>query len=434
MSKPIIEIRGLGKEYIIGERIGGRRPQSFRDIFDHRMRRLLSRSNAERRESSSFWALRDIDLDVHEGDVIGVVGRNGAGKSTLLKVLSRITEPTTGRVVLRGRVASLLEVGTGFSGELTGRENIFLNGAILGMRRSEIEKKFDAIVAFAEVEKFIDTPVKRYSSGMYVRLAFAVAAHLEPDVMVIDEVLAVGDAAFQKKCLGKMEDEAMKGRTVLFVSHNMGAVLGLCTRGVYLDRGRLVNSGPTREIVDEYLRGLESVATAPIGERPDRKGNRSLHFTSYEMRDAAGLPLQSASTGEDLILAFGYQTTSPDGAANVHVAIGVHDKLDESLFHLSTDVLGADFKHLPASGAIICRIPRLPLQPGKYQFNLYCTVGGDIADWVQNAGVIDVEPGDFFGTGRLPPITQGPFVMEHGWSIEDGRPVEARQELRGGEG
>ena len=200
-----------------------------------------------------FWALKDVSFSIDSGDVVGIIGRNGAGKSTLLKLLSRITEPTSGSIRLRGRVASLLEVGTGFHPELTGRENIFLNGAILGMARAEIKRKFDEIVAFAEVEKFLDTPVKRYSSGMYVRLAFAVAAHLEPEILIVDEVLAVGDAQFQKKCLGKMQDVSKGGRTVLFVSHNMGAVTTLCRKAIWLNGGRIVRTGSAREVVDEYL-------------------------------------------------------------------------------------------------------------------------------------------------------------------------------------
>ncbi len=245
MSKTAIRVEHLGKRYNIGQPII--RYQTLRD----KLSEGLSRKN--KKEDSFIWALDDVSFEVKQGQVLGVIGRNGAGKSTLLKILSRVTEPTTGSVEIRGRVGSLLEVGTGFHPELTGRENIFLNGAILGMRRSEIEKKFDEIVSFAEVEKFIDTPVKRYSSGMYLRLAFAVAAHLEPEILVVDEVLAVGDAEFQKKCLGKMSDVAQEGRTVLFVSHNMSAVLRLTQEALVIDQGKLLMRGPTNEAVDYYL-------------------------------------------------------------------------------------------------------------------------------------------------------------------------------------
>jgi len=258
----IIKVENLSKKYIIGhDRHAGSayRYQSLRDTVAHMARGLYQRlrhplsPNTENTEIEEFWALKDLNFEIQPGDRVGIIGRNGAGKSTLLKILSRITEPTSGRVEIDGRVASLLEVGTGFHPELTGRENIYLNGAILGMRRAEIRRKFDEIVEFSEIEKFLDTPVKRYSSGMYVRLAFAVAAHLEPEILIIDEVLAVGDAAFQKKCLGKMEDVSKKGRTVLFVSHNMGAVIDLCSRGFLIESGRVAMEGSARGVVRKYL-------------------------------------------------------------------------------------------------------------------------------------------------------------------------------------
>jgi lipopolysaccharide transport system ATP-binding protein len=238
MSSPVIIIENLGKKYRLTHQAERQRYTALRDVIAEKAKRLFHRSPPREPKISAttedFWALKDVSLEIKQGEVVGIIGRNGAGKSTLLKILSQITEPTTGRVRIRGRVASLLEVGTGFHPELTGRENIYLNGAILGMSRAEIRRKFDEIVAFAEVEKFLDTPVKRYSSGMYVRLAFGVAAHLEPEILVVDEVLAVGDAEFQKKCLGKMKDVSKGGRTVLFVSHNMAAVKSLTTRGVVL--------------------------------------------------------------------------------------------------------------------------------------------------------------------------------------------------------
>lgn len=253
MMPTIISVEHLSKEYRIGT---STRHNSFRDIFDEKVRLLLRAKNrpAAKTAEDRIWALQDISFDVQTGDVVGIIGRNGAGKSTLLKILSRITEPTRGKAHLRGKLASLLEVGTGFSGELTGRENIFLNGAILGMRKTEIVKKFDEIVGFAEIEKFIDTPVKHYSSGMYMRLAFAVAAHLEPDILIVDEVLAVGDTQFQKKCLGKMKDVSQQGRTVLFVSHNMGTILSLCGKCLLLQRGKLIYHSTAQEVVDKYLR------------------------------------------------------------------------------------------------------------------------------------------------------------------------------------
>ena len=261
MSVPIISVENLGKKYLIDHQAQHQRYTALRDVIAEKAKGLIPfrRSTQDpngRPRTEEFWALKNVSFEIHQGEVVGIIGRNGAGKSTLLKILSRITEPTTGLVRLRGRVASLLEVGTGFHPELTGRENIFLNGAILGMTRAEIRRKFDEIVAFAEVAKFLDTPVKRYSSGMYVRLAFAVAAHLEPEILVVDEVLAVGDMEFQKKCLGKMHEVSKIGRTVLFVSHNMSAVQSLCGAGVLLDRGQLQRKGSVGEVIGDYLAGL----------------------------------------------------------------------------------------------------------------------------------------------------------------------------------
>ena len=260
MSKPVIRVENLGKRYLLGQQKTGQRYRALRDdLMDAakapwRWARRGFVGNGSPDQKEEFWALRDVSFEVGQGDVVGIIGRNGAGKSTLLKLLSRITEPTCGHIALKGRIASLLEVGTGFHPELTGRENIYLNGAILGMSRVEIKARFDEIVAFAEVEKFLDTPVKRYSSGMYVRLAFAVAAHLEPEILIVDEVLAVGDAEFQKKCLGKMGDVASReGRTVLFVSHNMGAINLLCSRAILMRKGILVSDGPTNEVVRRYF-------------------------------------------------------------------------------------------------------------------------------------------------------------------------------------
>jgi len=247
----IITVEHLSKQYRIGTL---RRHNSFRDVFDEKLAALFRKQETRSRSEENYiWALNDVSFEVQQGDVFGIIGRNGAGKSTLLKVLSRITEPTKGVVRMRGRVASLLEVGTGFSGELSGRENIFLNGAILGMKRAEIKRKFDEIVGFAEVEKFIDTPMKQYSSGMYMRLAFAVAAHLEPEILIVDEVLAVGDAAFQKKCLGKMEEVGREGRTILFVSHNMEAVLSLCNIGILISDGNILDRGEVAHVVERYI-------------------------------------------------------------------------------------------------------------------------------------------------------------------------------------
>ncbi len=287
-----VVVEGISKEYVIGERLQYRTLRDAATAFATaplRRSAALLRGTATRHQRDRIWALRDVSFDVSSGDVVGILGRNGAGKSTLLKVLTRITEPTEGRALIRGRVGSLLEVGTGFHPELTGRDNVFLNGAILGMPRAEIKRKFDAIVEFAGVERFIDTPVKRYSSGMYVRLAFAVAAHLEPDILMVDEVLAVGDAAFQKKCLGKISEVTREGRTVLFVSHNMAAIRDICPRAVWLENGRLEQVGPSGEVIDSYLRTVNE----PLGlTGKTYESDPDAHFEVIAVRlvDSAGNP------------------------------------------------------------------------------------------------------------------------------------------------
>ncbi|HEX7724825.1 MAG TPA: ABC transporter ATP-binding protein, partial [Candidatus Paceibacterota bacterium] len=277
MNQPIIEIKNVSKKYDIAHMRGGY--IALRDVITNALKNPVAFITKKAKQATGlekkeeFWALRNVSFTVSRGEVVGVIGANGAGKSTLLKVLSQITPPTEGEVILRGRVGSLLEVGTGFHPELTGRENIFLNGAILGMKRKEIAAKFDEIVAFAGVEKFLDTPVKHYSSGMYVRLAFSVAAHMEPDILVVDEVLAVGDAEFQKKCLGKMNEITKKeGRTIFFVSHNMEAVNNLCTRTVLLSHGQVLKIGPTKEIIGDYLKELNQEPTSSLRDRRDRGG------------------------------------------------------------------------------------------------------------------------------------------------------------------
>ena len=414
--KPIIKVEHLGKQY----RIGARQEtyDTLRDSIAGAVRSPLKLfRGGDQSANNTIWALEGVSFEVSPGEVLGIIGRNGAGKSTLLKILSRITDPTTGQVELYGRVGCLLEVGTGFHPELTGRENVYLNGSMLGLNRRDIERKFDQIVDFAGVDRFIDTPVKRYSSGMYVRLAFAVAAHLEPEILIVDEVLAVGDAAFQKKCLGKMGDVAHEGRTVLFVSHNMAAIQSLCKRALLLHGGHLVADGDCKRVVDEYLQIVDQVSDLSLGERSDRKGSQSLRFIGFELRDSQGICVPCGSSGQDMLISLEYESTARTALQNVHVALGVHGRFDENLFHLSTGVNGFDFETVPAKGRIICRIPRLPLQAGRYTFNLFCTVGGEVADWIENAGMIEVEAGDFFGSGKLPPAAQGAFIVQHSWSV-----------------
>jgi lipopolysaccharide transport system ATP-binding protein len=325
MSDSVIKVCSLGKQYRIG---GAAKPyktirESITDTVMSPLRKIRQGFQTTDGDdtANSFWALKDVNFEVNRGEVVGIIGRNGAGKSTLLKILSRITEPTEGQVEIDGRVGSLLEVGTGFHPELTGRENIYLNGAILGMKRAEVARKFDEIVAFAETEKFLDTPVKFYSSGMYTRLAFAVAAHLEPEILIVDEVLAVGDAQFQKKCMGKMGEVAKHGRTVLFVSHNMTAVSGLCSRVIWLSNGRVCMSGPSARIVSEYLSKGAALGAEQVWESGSEPGNDEV-----KLRRVAVAPMDP-STG-DLItvdtpiqLDVEYLNLSPSARLNVSVVV-----------------------------------------------------------------------------------------------------------------
>jgi len=372
MSSPIISVENLGKVYSINHKVETRRYVALRDVLTDKLKGIF-RPRSQRYNSSStedFWALKDVSFDVKQGEVIGIIGRNGAGKSTLLKILSRITEPSEGRVRIKGRVASLLEVGTGFHPELTGRENIFLNGAILGMTRNEIKSKLDEIVAFAEVENFLDTPVKRYSSGMYVRLAFAVAAHLEPEILVVDEVLAVGDAEFQKKCLGKMKDVAQGGRTVLFVSHQIQAITALTERCVLLAASRCVAVGPTEEVVARYTRttaeGNVIFEAKPNGGRP------SVVFAQV----VTSKPFGIHRFGDEI--RFIFRIHVPEAVARGSFSFQVFDEIKGAVLHIL--VLDSEKPLLKSSGIweLVCVIPKCRLYVGSYtiRINLGTYPGG----------------------------------------------------------
>lgn len=400
MSNPIIEIADLGKAYRLGQE--DVQHEMLRDALLNIIKAPVRRWREMRAPNcveDQFWALRNVSFDVHQGEVIGIIGRNGAGKSTLLKILSRITEPTEGHVTLRGRVASLLEVGTGFHPELTGRENVYLNGAILGMSRLEIQRKFDEIVAFAEIEKFLDTQVKRYSSGMYVRLAFAVAAHLEPEILIVDEVLAVGDAEFQKKCLGKMGEVTKAGRTILFVSHNMAAVRLLCGSCVLLDKGRKLDMGPSHEIIDRYMSGEGSHDRSEVNF--SRPGRAPIWITQAsilnEGKRSSSLPL-----GSDFSLQINFDAEPATLYPRFGFVISASD---------GTRILGANNRYQPSTtlagrverGSILCRLGRVPLTPGTYSISLW--LGDPSGDWhvEPDAVTFKIVERDIWGLGKLPP-------------------------------
>ncbi len=408
---PIIELHGISKKYRLG-RIGA---TSIRDSLERSWNRLRRSNGNDPAAQGDFWALRDLSFTIEAGEIVGLIGQNGAGKSTLLKVLSRITEPTRGEAIIRGRAASLLEVGTGFHPDLSGRENIFLNGAMLGMRTKEIRAKFDEIVAFSEVEDFIDTPVKRYSSGMYVRLAFAVAAHLEPEILLVDEVLAVGDASFQKKCLGKMGDVARQGRTVLFVSHNMASIIALCQRAIHLDAGTLVADGPTREIVRSYLESTSSEEIVALDQRADRKGDGSARMLSFKIEGIGSGHFVSSSSRMRFTVA--YKSDRP--LKHTRFLVTIYDYTNTGIYLFDSDAVGGIPEEIPAEGVVTCTTDPINLTPGRCYINLALFRGTALADHIVQAASFDVEADEFYQTGRVPPREWVLCLLQHQWSIAE---------------
>lgn len=404
---PILQIDSIGKKYRIHHQKGGY--LSMREEIKRALR-------FEKNETEEFWALKDISLAVQEGDTIGIIGRNGAGKSTLLKLLSRITRPTRGSIIFRGRIASLLEVGTGFHPELTGRENVFFNGALLGMRQKEIESKFDEIVDFSGVERFLDTPMKHYSSGMQLRLAFSVAAFLEPEILVIDEVLAVGDASFQRKCLGKMEDVAQSGRTILFVSHNLSVVESLCSKSVLLQNGRLAAFGPSHEVIEQYA--------ASDGPRENRRG-----MLIVEKHDAAH-PVKrvefrvDGKVSEDAYMGCSFEVRVFFEAAEIlsSPVLGVifKDSLNSPLLGINNKHYQPDFSWQSTRGCISMRVPSLQLFEGLYNIDIHFGNGFSDLQVLRDCFTLFVNSFQFTDSGSLPDRALNKiFIKDVVWEIED---------------
>lgn len=415
MSAPIIRVENLSKKY----RLGQVHKKLLSERLGDSLRHLLGRRQREA-PHEDFWALRDVSFEINQGDVVGVIGRNGAGKSTLLKILSRITAPTRGWAEMYGRVASLLEVGTGFHPELTGRENIFLNGAILGMSKVEIRSKFDEIVAFAEIEKFIDTPVKRYSSGMYVRLAFAVAAHLEPEILIVDEVLAVGDIAFQVKCLGKMGDVARQGKTVLVVSHNMTSIRALCNRCILLERGLLAHDGNTIETVALYMNSgmAQENGTVDLTDHPRRLSGMAKVLKRISLLDVEGQTITCIHQDRDLFIRIEYQQTSEIRPSHVGFALYAQDGTRITGFNTAMGNCLADWR-IPGSGIVTFRIPGKSLNPG--QFILYPSIAAlpnNLLDKVEGAISFSVEQSDIYGTGYVLTQEDGLFPLMSSFTVQ----------------
>lgn len=435
MDDIAIKVENLGKLYRIGaqqERYPTLRDALVRSFVRpfHWMRSKFQRANVQAFSKSwmgvdddFIWALKDVSFDVKQGEVVGIIGRNGAGKSTLLKVLAHITEPTEGRVTLKGRVGSLLEVGTGFHPELTGRENIYLNGAILGMRKIEIERKFEEIVAFSEIERFLDTPVKHYSSGMYVRLAFAVAAHMEPEILLVDEVLAVGDVAFQKKCLGKMGQVAGNGRTVLFVSHDMVAVRSLCKDVFLVESGKLTDTGNADEVINKYIMSANSQEKDEFVIRSNtinREGTGKVSFLEWWIEDDVFGKSRKVRSCQSCTFKVIYESKTNVQLLNVSVTLTVNNHYGQPVFSGASYFIDSDFRSIPQFGIFSCQFNMLPLAPGTYILHLYCSVQGEKADRITNAGTFEVIAEDIYGTGRMVNKYHGDVIIrDFSWSVKE---------------
>jgi len=418
----VIEVRDLSKRYRIGlqekrhETLAGQIGSILRAPIDNfRRLRDLSRFGAE--DESVFWALKDINFDVQQGDVLGIIGHNGAGKSTLLKILSRITEPTSGEIRIKGRISALLEVGTGFHPELTGRENIYMNGTILGMTRKEIDRKLDEIVDFSGVEKYIDTPVKFYSSGMKVRLGFAVAAHLEPEILIIDEVLAVGDAEFQRKCLGKMESVANSGRTVLFVSHDLTAIENICKRVILLTRGQISFDGEVRNTIAKYY-STSYQNNIPLIERKERRGKGVVRFEKLIVENLSNPSLGSqVHSGDKIAIHCIFKRYSDELLNDSEIAISFTSAMSGIVCAVSNRYSGT-ILNINQSLKFTCIINELTILPGEYFLTLFCAANSERQDVVYQAAKIDILPKDVFNSGRLQESKRhGYFYMNQTWKV-----------------
>ena len=404
----VISVQNISKSYNLKHRVKEEERFLFKSLF----------TNNKKTVSEEFWALKDISFEVNKGDKVGVIGRNGAGKSTLLKILSRIVTPTSGRIEYEGRVASLLEVGTGFHPELTGRENIYLNGSILGMSKEEITRKFDEIVAFSEVENFLDTPVKRYSSGMYVRLAFAVAAHLEPEILIVDEVLAVGDSAFQKKCLGKMNEISNKdGKTILFVSHNMAAIQNLCNKAFVLKNGRVeFPLQDTNTAVKNYIKDSISLSKTSIADRTDRTGEGKIRFVNIRLKDKDGNELNGVQSGQDIV--FSVETKQEqERMTNISVSLSLYSDEGKYMFTLANHIAEEAFESVKSGQTINCRVNRFPVTKGDYVMNIVLYKDGIIQDYITEAYGFTVHATDFYNNGKVLNDTEPSVLIGNTWTL-----------------
>ncbi len=412
-SGTAIKAEDLGKSFQLGLHRNGNLREILNGMATHPLQTMKRRRE---RQIDTLWALRELDFEIEHGEVVGLIGHNGAGKSTLLKVLSRITEPSTGWAEITGRVGSLLEVGTGFHPELTGRENIFLNGSILGMRRNEIRARFDEIVEFSEIERFLDTPVKRYSSGMSVRLAFSVAAHLEPEILLVDEVLAVGDASFQRRSMSKMSEVASEGRTVIFVSHNMGTIRTLCKRGILLENGKILADGNAEAAIDQYLLLLERAADEDLLLRTDRdsRARGEIRMTKAYASDLTSGQRDVLIGGRPARITIELNEAMPEMECRIKVV----NSLGVTVTRLDSAVSSPADSRDPEMGETIeCTIDPLPLMPGRYRLDIRINSGEMVLDGLEGAAYFDVEPGMVEGRPMHSEADNGDVVIPHSWRM-----------------
>lgn len=406
MSSTVIKVKGISKSYKINHELQAAVGSvTFRESIMNTLKKPVELITGHIMKKEKFWALRDIDFEIEQGEVVGIIGKNGSGKSTLLKIMSRITEPTKGEIIMTGKVASLLEVGTGFHPELTGRENIYFNGSILGMKKKEIDAKFDEIVAFSEVEKFLDTPVKFYSSGMYVRLAFAVAAHLDPDILIVDEVLAVGDTAFQKKCINKMRDVAGSGKTVLFVSHSMDSVKNLCEKVVLLEKGKIVSYGETSKVIGRYLAEGHDLSTRPVSERVDRTGTGKAKLESIKVDN-------EVKEKRSINLTLDITNNTKKEYQNVKLSLDLQDESGNYVSNIQNALVNHKINLLPGKNQIVIKLKNINLVPGQYFLNFFVADdinNSEIFDWIEGAAKIIVPEYDFYNIGEVP-FWSGKFI------------------------
>lgn len=424
MQPVVISVSGISKRY------------SKRDPGNWSLRKFIRASlgaayrwlrrrppAASAKQDDDFWALKDISFEVRRGDRIGIIGRNGAGKSTLLKIMSRLVYPTEGEIRIRGRVTSLLEVGTGFNMNLSGRDNIYLNASLYGLERADIDAIFDAIVEFSGVGEFLDMPVKHYSSGMYMRLAFSVAAHLDPDILLMDEVLAVGDLAFQQKCLQRVENLASEGRTIIFVSHSMGDIARFCDHLIWIDQGRIRFSGEVVAGIAMFQESLAPQQSAKLNDRTDRLGTGIARLTSLQLMDANKAPIASIKTGDEIYLAIDYSFAKAINreVKDVFINVVVENDKRQRLFGFPSEVLAIDLSGLALDGTFMCHVKCLPLVPGTYYLTAALLIDRQLVDKVVDVATLTVLEGDFYGTGRLPLRSFGEVCLDFSWMLLDRR-------------